>query len=117
MKKYFLQLCRESPELFGLFEETLKKIILDDRINSKYISDILVLVSKKCKVVKENKVLPIVEPYKVINTLINLGFIIYMETNKIENKDAILGIIDRSIDLIKLTPIIPKKRWLCFKCL
>lgn len=119
IQKYFLQLCKESPELFGLFEETLKKILLDNRINSKDISDILVLVSKIHKVVKENKGLPIVDPYELIKTLILLGFIIYIETNKIENKEAILDllrIIDASIDLIKLTPIIPKKRWVCFKC-
>jgi len=119
IQKYFLQLCKESPELFGSFEETLKKILLDNRINSKDISDILVLVSKIHKVVKENKGLPIVDPYELIKTLILLGFIIYIETNNIENKEAILDllrIIDASIDLIKLTPIIPKKRWLCFKC-
>ncbi len=119
VQKYFLLLCKEYPELFGLFEESLKKIILDDRIDSKDIPDILVLVSKIYKIVKENKGLPIVDPYELIKTLIHLGFIIYIETNNIENKEAILDllrIIDASINLIKLTPIIPKKGWLCFKC-
>jgi hypothetical protein len=119
IQKYFLLLCKESPEIFGLFEETLKKIILDDKIDSKDIPDILVLVSKIYKMIKENKGIPTIDTYELIKTLIHLGFIVYIETNKIENKDAVLDllrIIDASIDLIKLTPIIPKRGWLCFKC-
>jgi len=118
IQKYFLLLCKEFPEIFSLFEETLKKIILDDKIDSKDISDILVLVSKIYKIIKENKSVPTVEPYELIKTLIHLGFIIYIETNKIKNTESILGllkIIDAAIELLKLTPIIPKKGWLCCK--
>lgn len=119
VQKYFLLLCKESPDLFGSFEETLKKIILDDRINSKDISDILVLVSKVYRIIKENKGIPIVEPYELIKTLIKLGFVVYIETNKIENPQLLLDllkIVESSIDLIKLTPIVPKKLGCFFKC-
>jgi hypothetical protein len=119
IQKYFLLLCKESPDLFGSFEETLKKIILDDRINSKDISDILVLVSKVYRIIRENKGVPIVDSYELIKILIQLVFIVYIETNKIENSQLLLDllkIVESSIDLIKLTPIIPKKGWLCFKC-
>ena len=119
VQKYFLLLCKESPDLFGSFEETLKKIILDDRVNSKDISDILVLVSKVYRIIRENKGVPIIDSYELIKTLIQLGFIVYIETNKIENPQLLLDllkIVESSIDLIKLTPIIPKKGWLCFKC-
>lgn len=119
IQKYFLLLCKESPDLFGLFEETLKKIMLDDRINSKDISDILVLVSKVYRIIRENKGVPIVDSYELIKILIQLVFIVYIETNKIENSQLLLDllkIVESSIDLIKLTPIIQKKGWLCFKC-
>ena len=119
IQQYFLLLCKEFPELFSSFEETLKKIILDDKIDSKDIPDILVLVSMIYKIVKENKGVPTVDSYELIKTLIHLGFIVYIETNNVKNKEAVLDIlriIDASIDLIKLSPIIPKKGWLCFRC-
>ena len=50
--------------------------------------------------------------YEIIKTLIHLGFIVYIETNKVENSQLIidmLNIIDSSIDLIKLSPIKPDK--------
>jgi hypothetical protein len=119
IQQYFLLLCKESPDLFGIVEETLKKIIADDRIDTKDIPDILVLVSKVYKIITDNKGIPIVEPYELIKTLLHLTLSVYLETNKVENQElllALLKIVDSSIDLIKLTPIIPKKRWLCFKC-
>jgi hypothetical protein len=112
VKKFFLLLCKESPDLFGIFEETLKRIILDDKINTKDIPDILLLVSKVYNTIKVNKGLPTVDPYELIKSLLQVSFIVYIETNKIENTKLLvdlLKIIESSIDLIKLTPIIPKK--------
>ena len=40
IQQYFLLLCKKSPDLFGTIEETLKKIISDDRIDTKDIPDI-----------------------------------------------------------------------------
>ena len=119
IQKYFLLLCKESPDLFGTVEETLKKIISDNRIDTKDIPDILVLVSKVYKTINGNKFIPIVDPYELIKTLLHITLVIYLETNKVENPQLLLDllkIVESSIDLIKLTPIIPKKGWLCFKC-
>ena len=112
IQKYFLILCKESPELFGSLEETLKKIIVDNRIDTKDIPDIIVLVSKIYRIIIENKGIPNVDPYELIKTLLQISLDIYIETNKVENPQLLfdlLRIIDSSIDLIKLTPIIPKK--------
>jgi hypothetical protein len=119
IQKYFLLLCKESPDLFGTLEETLKKIISDNRINTKDIPDILVLVSKVYKIINENKGIPTADPYDLIKSLLHITLVVYIETNKIENPELLLEllkIVESSIDLIKLTPIISKKGWLCFKC-
>ena len=121
IQKYFLILCKESPDLFGDFEQTLKKIISDDRINTKDIPDILVLVSKVYKVINENKGIPMIEPYELIKILLHLTFVVYIETNRVNNSQLLLDllqIIDSSIELIKLTPIknINTKFFNCFKC-
>lgn len=121
IQKYFLILCKESPDLFGDFEKTLKKIISDDKINTKDIPDILVLVSKVYKVIKENKGIPMIEPYELIKILLHLTFVVYIETNKVNNSQLLLDllqIIDSSIELIKLTPIknINIGFFKCFKC-
>lgn len=119
IQKYFLLLCKESPDLFGIFEETLKRIILDNKINTKDIPDILLLVSKVYNTIKTNKGLPTVDPYELIKSLLHVAFAVYLETNKIENSLLILdllNIVDSAIDLIKITPIVTKKMGCFFKC-
>jgi hypothetical protein len=119
IQKYFLLLCKESPDLFGTVEETLKKIISDNRIDTKDIPDILVLVSKVYNTINGNKSVPIVDPYELIKTLLHITLVIYLETNKIENPQLLLEllkIVESSIDLIKLTPIVPKNVGCFFRC-
>jgi hypothetical protein len=119
IQKYFLLLCKESPHLFGTVEETLKKIISDDRIDTKDIPDILVLVSKVHKIIMENRGVPIVDPYELIKILLQFTLFVYIETNKVENKDLLLEllkIVESSIELIKITPIVSKKVGCFFKC-
>jgi len=112
VQKYFLLLCKESPDLFGSFEEGLKKIIQDNKINTKDIPDIIVLVSKVYAIINSKKGMPNIDPYELIKTLLNLALVIYIDTNKIQNPELLvelLKIVDSSIDLIKLTPLVPKK--------
>lgn len=119
IQKYFLLLCKESPDLFGIFEETLKRIILDNKINTKDIPDILLLVSKVYNTIKTNKGLPTVDHYELIKSLLHVAFAVYLETNKVENSLLLLdllNIVDSAIDLIKITPIVPKKMGCFFRC-
>jgi len=111
VQQYFMVLCKESPKLFETFEETLKKIISDNTINNKDIPDILLLVSKVYNIIKTNKGIPAIDPYELIKSLLHVAFVLYIETNKIDNSLLLLellNIIDSSIDLIKMTPIIQK---------
>lgn len=122
IQKYFLLLCKESPNLFGIFEETLKRIILDNKINTKDIPDILLLVSKVYNTIKTNNGVPNVESYEIIKTLLHVALVVYLEThnsvNKVENSLLLdlLNIVDSAIDLIKITPIVSKKMGCFFRC-
>ena len=62
-----------------------------------------------------------IEPYELIKILLHLIFVVYIETNKVNNSQLLLDllqIIDSSIELIKLTPIknINIGFFNCFKC-
>ena len=106
-----LLLCKEAPELFDAIKTTLNKILIDNRINAKDIPDALSLVGQIHTVVVEKK-LHLDDPYEFIKISLHLAFVIYMDTNNIKNPEVIvelLKIVDASIDLIKLVPIIQKK--------
>jgi len=112
MKKYFLLLCKDKPEFFNDIESSLKKIIMDDKIDTKDIPEIMILVSKVYGIIKGDKNVPKIDPYELIKTLLQQLFIIYAETNKIQNSElvvALVNIIDASINLVKLKSIkVPK---------
>ena len=108
IQKFFLLLCKEKPGFFADVELTLTKIILDDKINIADIPEIIILVTKVYEIIKADKGVPQVDPYELIKTLLHMIFVLYIETNNIQNKALttdILNIIDVSIDLIKLTAI------------
>jgi hypothetical protein len=112
MKTYFLLLCKNKPDFFKEVEVSLKNIIMDDKIDTKDIPEIITLVSKVYGIIKGDKNVPKVDPYELIKTLLKQLFIIYTETNKIHNAElviALVSIIDASIDLVKLKSIkVPK---------
>ena len=112
MKKYFLLLCKDKPDFFNEVEVSLKNIIMDDKIDTKDIPEIIILVSKVYGIIKGDKNVPKVDPYELIKTLLKQLFLIYTETNKIHNSElviALVSIIDASIDLVKLKSIkVPK---------
>jgi len=108
IQKFFLLLCKEKYVFFSDVEVTLKKIILDDKINIADIPEIIILVTKVYEIIKTNKGVPKVDPYELIKTLLHMIFVLYIETNNIQNKELttdLLNIIDVSIDLIKLTAL------------
>jgi hypothetical protein len=119
IQQYFSILCKEQPDLFGDFEKSLKQIILDDKIDTKDIPEIILLVSKVHKVLIAKHTRPIVDHYELIKTLLNLVFVVYIQTNKMENKQLIedlIKIIDVSIDLVKLSPLKKNMKSCLFKC-
>ena len=108
IQKYFLLLCKEKPNLFGDMESSLKKIISDNKIDTKDIPELILLVNKVNKIINENKGAPAINPYELIKTLLHLTFVVYVNTNKIENEQLItdiLVIIDASIELLQAEPL------------
>jgi hypothetical protein len=120
VKKYFLFLCKEQPSLFGVIEESLKKIILDDKIDAKDIPELINVVSNIYNVIKHKENKPQIDIYDLIKTLIHFALFVYIETNKIKNVellDSLMKIVDISIELIKIQPEISKKIRGCVGCL
>ena len=118
IQKYFLLLCKESPEMFGDMELSLKKIIADNKIDTKDVPELLLLVNKVYSILNDKKAANIIDPYELIKGLLHLSFVVYTETNKIENTELIenmLKIIVVTIDLIKVKPLTNRK-FLCFSC-
>jgi hypothetical protein len=112
MHKYFLLLCKEKGDFFTDIDSSLKKIILDDKIDTKDIPEIIVLVTKVYEIIKSDKAVPKIDPYELIKTLLNMVFTLYIETNKVQNKELaadLLKIIGVAIDLIKLKALKPPK--------
>jgi hypothetical protein len=112
MKKYFLLLCKDKPEFFNDVESSLKKIIMDDKIDTKDIPEIIILVKKVYEIINGDKKVPKVDPYELIKTLLQQLFIIYTETNKIQKSELVVdlvSIIEAAINLVKLKSIkVPK---------
>jgi hypothetical protein len=123
IQKYLLLLCKEKSCFFSDVEISLNKIILDNKIDTKDIPEIILLVAKVYEIITtDTKVDSKVDPYELIKTILNMVFTLYIETNKVQNKQLateLLKIIDVSIDLIKLKSInLPKIGCLhsMFKC-
>lgn len=106
MRKYFLFLCRQRPNLFTQLELSFKKIIVDDKIDMKDIPEIIVMVKIIYKVIKkDNYLIATIDRYDIIKTLLQLLFMIHASKNGIHNAelmDNINKIIETSIELIKL---------------
>jgi hypothetical protein len=112
IQTYLLILFKEKSSLFDDIDSSLKKIILDDKIDLKDIPEIIVLVTKVYEIINTDKGIPKVDPYELIKNILNIVFTLYIETNKVQNKELatdLLNIIGVSIDLIKLKAIKPPK--------
>ena len=112
VKSIKVVLFTDKPDFFNEVEVSLKNIIMDDKIDTKDIPEIMILVSKFYGIIKGDKNVPKVDPYELIKTLLHQLFIIYTETNKIHNSElvgSLIKIIEASIDLVKLKSIkVPK---------
>jgi hypothetical protein len=117
IQNFLLLLCKEQSCFFSDVEISLNKIILDNKIDTKDIPEIILLVTKVYEIITTDttvfsKVDTKFDPYELIKTILNMVFTLYIETNKVQNKQLateLLKIIDVSIDLIKLKSInLPK---------
>jgi hypothetical protein len=118
VKKYFLLLCQENPSVFGIIENDLKNIILDNKIDTKDIPELISLVSNMYSIIKYKKYSLNIDIYDLIKEMLNISFVVYIETNNIKNAKLLgdlLRIVDISIDLIRIQPFSNKKKS-CFGC-
>lgn len=119
VKKYLLFLCKEKPSIFGIIENNIRQIILDDKIDTKDIPELINLVCFIYDIIQRKKNKPNIDIYEFVKIMLHLSFFVYIETNKVKNAQLLndlLRIIDVSIDLIKMKPLISEKKC-CFGCL
>jgi len=106
MQKYILLLIVNNESLFNNIEESLKKIIADNKIDSKDIPELLVLVGKIYEIIYKSKDFKCKADYfEIIKKLLLSAFVLYIEHNVENGKEIITSmekIIEASIDLIKL---------------
>jgi len=113
IKEYVLLLCKENPLFFSDVEDSLKKIIVDDKINTKDIPDIIMLVGKIYEIISSKNNTIRVDPYEVIKILLQNIFVTYFNINNINNSELeanILHIISVSIQLIQMQSFKPSKK-------
>jgi hypothetical protein len=106
MQKYILVLMKDNSAIFSDIENTLKRIIVDKRIDSKDIPDLLIIVGKIYEIVYKSKnIKNKAEYFDLIKNLLFSAFVLYIENNVEDGKemiDAVMKIIEACIDLIKL---------------
>jgi hypothetical protein len=113
IKQYILLLCKENTVFFSDVEDSLKKIIIDDKINTKDIPDIIMLVGKIYEIISSKNNTSKIDPYEVIKILLQNIFVTYFNINNINNSELeanILHIISVSIQLIKMQSFKPSKK-------
>ena len=123
LQKYCLAFCKENPTFFTEIEESLKLIILDNTINTKDIPELLKIVMKIYEIIKNKQSVSNVDPYEVIEIVLHVLFMLYIQTNKNYDMESanksieqIVKIIRLSIELLKMPQIKIMKKG-CLSCL
>lgn len=106
IKECLLVLMEEQPVFFEQFDISLKRIISDNKVDTKDIPEVITLVSKLYIVIKKTKInSKKINLYELIKTILHILFILHMQHHNIENDEltnSIINILDASIDLLKL---------------
>ena len=121
IKECLLVLMKEQPVFFEQCDISLKRIISDNKVDTKDIPEIINLVSKLYGVIKKTKTNSIkIDTYELIKTILHILFILHMQHHNIENDEltnSIINILDASIDLLKLNSSLKSlKTPNCLKC-
>ena len=121
IKECLLVLMKEQPVFFEQCDISLKRIISDNKVDTKDIPEIITLVSKLYVVIKKTKTNSIkIDTYELIKTILHILFILHMQHHNIENDEltnSIINILDASIDLLKLNSSLKSlKTPNCLKC-
>jgi len=106
MRKYLLVIMKHNKEIFDDIENSVKKILADERIDSNDIPELLLVIAKLYEIVYKSKHIKNKKDYyDIVKTCIHLSFVLYLKYNNISNDDIVSSmskIIDSSIELIKL---------------
>ena len=121
IKECLLVLMKEQPVFFDQCDISLKRIISDNKVDTKDIPEIIALVSKLYVVIKKTKKnSKKIDTYELIKTILHILFILHMQHHNIKNDEltnSIINILDASIDLLKLNSSLKSlKTPNCLKC-
>ena len=112
---------QDHSVFFEQFDISVKRIISDNKIDTKDIPEIISLVSKLYIVIKKTKTnYKKLDTYELIKTILHILFVLHMQHHNIENDEltsSIINMLDASIDLLKLNSSLKSlKTPNCLKC-
>ena len=123
LQKYCLEFCKENPAFFTEIEDSFKLIILDNTINTKDIPEFLKIIMKLYEIIKNKKTISGVDKYEIIEIVLHLLFMLYIQTNNKydmesanESIEQIVKIIRLAIELLKMPQLKIMKKG-CLDCL
>lgn len=98
IKECILLLVSQDSEIFDNMDENIKKIIKDNKINSKDVPELLKLIQNLYKSINKSKdIIKKTDPYKLTEKILIIIIALYLEYNNINNTD----ILDTSSKIIK----------------
>jgi len=120
MKIFIKVILDNHPSIFSTIESTINKIVVDNKIDTKDIPELVVLVGKLYELLYKSKQINVKTAYfDIIKTLLQISFVLLVDNkNNDENNtknisENAVKIIDACIELIKLKKTIKPKFRFC----
>jgi len=114
LKSIMLTLCETQPNLFFEAEDSLSKIIEDDKIDSKDVPELINLINLIYRTInKDKKICTSMDKKEFIKSFVHILFILFIKKKGINNENLSLcavNIIESSMNLLN-TNISKRSNW------
>jgi hypothetical protein len=118
LKSIMLILCEREPNLFFEAEDSLSKIIADDKIDSKDVPELINLINLIYRTInKDKKIGSLMDKKEFIKSFVHILIILFIKKKGINNENLSLcavDIIESSMNLLN-TNISKRSNWSIIK--